>query len=297
VAAFLAERGFAARSLAGGLLRWMATQVPRVLHPGNCDRVVQLDRVGKGALAYLVASAGEALVVDPSRHLGPLIDLLARHELRLIGVAETHVHADFLSGAAALASRYGVPHYLHGSDLVLPYDGRRGTLAIADLAGTNRLRIGAVELEVEPTPGHTEGSVSFRAGQGFVLSGDFVFLDSVGRPDLGGRTATWTDRLFDSLEQASARWPQALRVLPAHYSAAGERGPGGAVEARFGELAARNPPLRIRDREPFRAWVASRVEPFPEAYRRIKAANLGLEQPDAADADELEGGRNRCAIS
>ena len=294
----LAAHGFDARSLVGGMVEWMATLVEREL-PASAplDVALQFDRVGKGALAYLLASDGRALVVDPPRRTEAIEAALAARSLALAGVAETHVHADFLSGAAELARRFGVPHYLHGRDLLLPYDGRRGRLTVTDLAEVREIRLGRARIAVEETPGHTEGSVSFRVGDELVLSGDFVFVASVGRPDLGGRTGAWTDELFASLERARAGWPGDLRVLPGHYSDARERSAEHWVGARFRDLLAANEPLRIADRGEFRVWVAARAGDYPESYRRIKAINLALETPSLDEAETLEAGRNQCALA
>lgn len=294
----LRARGVAARSLAGGMAAWSRTLIERqITAPAPLDLVLQLDRVAKGALAYLLASDGRALVVDPPRDSAAIEAAIAVRSLELVGVAETHVHADFLSGAAQLARRHGVPHLVHGRDLTLPYDGRRSALETTDLAAEREISLGRARIAIEPTPGHTEGSVTFRVGDTLALTGDFVFVGSVGRPDLGGRTETWTDELFASLERARRDWPEDLVVLPGHYAGAAERRADGAVAARFGDLLESNEPLGLRHRDAFRAWVAARVGDYPERYRRIKAINLGLEWASPEDADELDAGRNRCALA
>ncbi|MBP7589423.1 MAG: hypothetical protein KBA72_15810, partial [Thermoanaerobaculia bacterium] len=100
-----------------------------------------------------------------------------------------------------------------------------------------------------------------------------------------------------SLERARAAWSPDLRILPAHYSCERERQPSRVVEGRFGGLAARNPPLAITEAPEFAAWIASRSGAFPEEYRSIKQANLGLGTVSSELADELEAGKNQCAIS
>jgi len=298
IARHLRGRGFDARTLRGGMLAWMAAQVARELEPPpSLDGLVQFDRIGKGALAYLLASDGEALVVDPPRHLAPIIALLERRGLDLVGVAETHVHADFLSGAAELARRFGVPHHLHRADAVSPYDGRAARIPFEDLSGLGPLRVGRARIEPSSTPGHTEGSVTFLVDGALALTGDFLFVDSVGRPDLGGRAEEWTEQLAASLERARREWPDGLRILPAHYAAEAERNGDRTVDLRFGAVRRRNRPLGLPDRDALRAWVRERATEVPEAYRRIKCANLGLETPDADEADVLEAGRNQCALA
>lgn len=298
VTQLLVSQGFDARSLAGGMLGWMLATVRRPV-PGVAalDRLVQVDRVGKGALGYFAARGGDALVVDPARDLAPYEELLAESGARLVGVVDTHCHADYLSGGPALAAAHGAPYFLHPADAIDPYAGRPARIAFEPLEGGTEIAVGDARFAVEHLPGHTEGSVVLRLGQELALTGDFLFVESVGRPDLAGRTASWSELLWRSLERARAAWSPDLRILPAHYSCERERQPSRVVEGRFGGLAARNPPLAITEAPEFAAWIASRSGAFPEEYRSIKQANLGLGTVSSELADELEAGRNQCAIS
>jgi glyoxylase-like metal-dependent hydrolase (beta-lactamase superfamily II) len=293
VAAHLLGHGYRAESLAGGMAAWMRTVIPRALPaPPEIDRLVQLDRIGKGALGYVIVSEGEAFVVDPPRSVAEYV--AACGGARIVGVLDTHAHADYVSGGEALARAYEVPYYLHPADAVYPYDGTPGTLRFKPVAGGERLRVGRAELHVVHTPGHTEGSVTLRCGDAFALTGDFLFVSSVGRPDLGGKTEEWAKVLFASLKRAKREWPVAMRIYPAHYGTAAERAEDRTVGRAFGDLA--NEPLRIDDPERFAAWIRARAGKFPDAYRRMKAINIGLESVEDEVADELESGRNECAL-
>ncbi len=129
-----------------------------------------------------------------------------------------------------------------------------------------------------------------------MLTGDFVFVASVGRPDLAGKTREWTADLWASLEAARCRWHGSLMVYPAHYGSENERRPARAVGAPFGQLLDRNDALRIRDAEAFAGWVAGHAASFPDAYRAIKAVNVGRRIVDDRSAEDLELGRNECAL-
>lgn len=297
VAQLLLRQGFDARSLTGGMVGWMLATVSRPA-PGisGLDRLVQVDRVGKGALGYFAARGGEALVVDPARDLLPYDELLTESGARLVAVVDTHCHADYLSGGPALAAAHGAPYYLHRADAVDPYAGRPARIAYLALEGGAEIAIGDARFVVEHLPGHTEGSLVLRLGDELALTGDFLFVESVGRPDLAGRTAAWTDLLWQSLVHARRRWSPDLRIFPAHYAAESERGPARVVAGRFGDLAARNPVLAIADAAEFAAWVAARTGGFPDEYRSIKQANLGWGDVTPEIADELEAGKNQCAI-
>jgi glyoxylase-like metal-dependent hydrolase (beta-lactamase superfamily II) len=288
--------GFQARSLQGGMAGWAQALVRRELEPpAGFDRFLQLDRIAKGSLGYLLAAGGEALVVDAPLNLEPYVEAAAAAGARIVAVADTHAHADYLSGGRYLAAELGVPYHLHPGDAVAPWDGAPARFATAPLADGDELVVGGRAVTVLHTPGHTAGSVTFVAGDA-ALTGDFLFVRSIGRPDLGGKAAEWTDLLWQSLERARRDWPPERRVLPAHYSSAAERRGDHSVGATFGEVLASNEPVGIRDRDAFFAWVESKRTPFPEAYRTIKAANLGLVDLDPMQAEELEGGRNQCAL-
>ncbi|MEM8884158.1 MAG: MBL fold metallo-hydrolase [Planctomycetota bacterium] len=289
VAHDLDENGFEAYSLQGGILEWMRTEVARDLWtPPMLDRFVQYDRIGLGALAYLMVSDGEALVIDPPRDFEP--DLGGA---KLIGVADTHCHADYISGAPALARRHGVPYYLGEADNVFPYDGTPGRLDATQVA---KIQLGRATVRMVPTPGHTEGSVTYFIDNAVALTGDFIFIDSVGRPDLGGKTEEWTGVLWKSLEEARRLTKPGVVVYPAHYASDAERNKDRTVARAFGELQESNAALRIPTETEFRDWVMSKSRAFPERYKTIKAVNVGLQEVTPEEADVLEAGRNECAL-
>lgn len=295
VTSLLSELGYRAWSVAGGMARWMHTVVPRELPPEGLDRLVQFDRVGKGALGYLLVSGGEALVIDPPRNTEPYERVAREAGARIVAVADTHVHADYISGAPDLALRLGVPYLLHPADSSYPYDGTPGRLSYQPLADGDIIRLGNAEVRVWHTPGHTTGSVSFTCGR-LAITGDFLFVRSIGRPDLAGKSAEWTGLLWSSVERVRREWARDMLVYPAHYSSDQERRADRTVGAVLGELLNANEPLTIHDAAQFAQWIAARQAGFPQAYRRIKAINVRLRQFDEAEAEELEAGRNECAV-
>jgi len=297
VARHLNHLGAHARSLAGGMAAWMNLVVPRALSaPPGFDHFVQLDRLGKGALGYVLISAGEALIVDPPRDARCYLDVVRDANARVAAVADTHVHADYLSGTARLASELGVPYHVHPLDAASPYDGAPARFMYRPLRDGESLRLGGGEIGVRHTPGHTAGSVTFMLGDAAALTGDFVFVNGVGRPDLGGRAGEWTLDLWASLAAAKRAWPATLEIYPAHYASAAERASNRAVHAPFGQLVERQEPLRIAERDEFVRWVERHRTEFPESYRTMKLANLGLVTVDDDEAELLEVGRNQCAL-
>ena len=181
--------------------------------------------------AYLVGcpATREALVVDPERDIDRYLDAAARENLRITAVAETHVHADFLSGAQALAEAAGARLYLSA-------EGGAWRAAWADhtsapvtwLRDGDTFRVGNVTLDVLHTPGHTPEHVAFLVTAGGcdapmgLLSGDLVFVGDLGRPDLleaavgqAGASRAAARALFASARRVLAL-PDFVQVWPGH---------------------------------------------------------------------------------
>jgi len=295
--AFLRERGYEAFSVTGGMAAWEMIYVARRLAPTpSLAHVVQLDRLGKGALSYVLVSDGDAVVVDPGRHLARYDALLTELSATPAAVVDTHMHADYLSGARAAAARWQVPYFVHDDDAVSPYDGTPGRFSHQALSDGDTIVFGRALLRAVHVPGHTLGSVALLADDGLALTGDFLFVRSVGRPDLGGQADAWAKLLWQSLERARREWSGDLLVLPGHYSSEDERRADRAVAARFDVIAATNAAAAIQDEREFLGWVAKHQMTPPPAYRTIKQANLGLVDVLDADADVLESGPNQCAV-
>ncbi|HTR21572.1 MAG TPA: MBL fold metallo-hydrolase [Gemmatimonadales bacterium] len=294
---FLRERGLEAYSVAGGMAAWETVYVARGLTPtSHIQHVVQLDRLGKGALGYILVSDGDAVIVDPGRHLPRIEAVLGELRAAPVAVIDTHMHADYLSGARTAAGKWQVPYFVHPKDAVSPYDDTPGRITWQPARDGDAIAFGTAVLRVHHVPGHTLGSLALIADDALALTGDFIFVQSVGRPDLGGQAASWSKLLWASLERARRDWHGDLVILPAHYSAESERRADRAVAGRFDAIQATNPALAIRDERAFLEWVAASLTAPPEAYRTIKLANLGLMELTEQDAETLESGPNLCAV-
>jgi len=273
---------------------WEQVLIPRALPaPSGMSHLIQVDRVGKGALSYVLGSDGEGVVIDPARHLEPYETLFREHRLKPRAIIDTHAHADYVSGAKAAAAKWGVPYFLHEADTRSPYDGTPARLDVRKVGDGDVIAFGKTNLRVESTPGHTLGSITLVAADGPAFTGDFIFVRSLGRPDLGGRAAEWGPILWKSLERARA-WPGDRLILPAHYSVETERSADRSVGATLDTLRRDNSALAIGSESDFLDWV-SRTPPPPETYRTIKLANLGLLELSEADVEVLEAGANQCA--
>lgn len=290
VAAALADRFAEVLSVSGGMIGWS-----RVLQASDVPvnarfEVVQFRREARGCLSYLVASGGEALVVDPAPGVAAYLEEAEARGARITRVFDTHVHADHLSGARELASAAGAA--LHLSRAALRRGLRYGD-AIAPVADGDRLPLGDASVRVVALPGHTSDMTGLALGEAALIGGDCLFTDSVARPDLeaGDDGADEAARqLFATLGERIAPMPDATLLLPCHY--AGGRLPG-PLTATLGEVRERVPELGL-EREAFVERVLAQLPPTPANHLRIIAVNLGEEMP-ADDAARLEVGVNSCA--
>jgi len=291
---FLMDHGITAFSVTGGMAAWEQVLIPRALSaPSGMSHLIQIDRVGKGALSYVLGSDGEAVVIDPARHVEPYETIFRESKVTPRAVIDTHAHADYVSGARMAAKRWGVPYFLHEADTTSPYDGTPGRLDVHPVRDGDVIAFGATNLRVEHTPGHTLGSMTLISAGGPAFTGDFIFVRSLGRPDLGGRASEWAPILWKTVER-SRSWPSDRLIFPGHYSSERERAANRSISAPLGDLRRENPALAIGTEQEFLDWV-SRTPPPPETYRSIKLANLGLLQLSDADIDILEAGANQCA--
>jgi hydroxyacylglutathione hydrolase len=146
--------------------------------------------------AYLVGcqQSGEALIIDPERDIDRYVEAAEAEGLRIVAVAETHIHADFLSGAREFAERFGTRLYLsdEGGEEWASDWARTGAYDVQFLSDGDSFRLGGIEIQAIHTPGHTPEHLSYviiDRGSGAytpigVATGDFVFVGDLGRPDL-----------------------------------------------------------------------------------------------------------------
>ena len=244
---------------------------------------------GLAQASYLVGctAAGEALVVDPNRDVEQYVRAAWIRGLSVSHVAETHIHADFVSGSRELAERTNALLYLSGEG------GDEWEYAFSAGAGTVRLRhgdtltVGQIRLEVAHTPGHTPEHLCFLVTDTAAASkpmglftGDCVFVGDVGRPDLLERAAKITGTMRHSARQlyASLQWfaeqPDYLQVWPGHGagSACG-RSLGAVPQSTVGYERLFNWALQEMSEQQFvDAVLAGQSEP-PKYFAHMKRIN------------------------
>ncbi|QLG62102.1 MBL fold metallo-hydrolase [Halorarum salinum] len=298
----LDERGYDDVSVvAGGMEAWSKVYEVAPVETENDDLVVrQVQRRAKGCLGYVVGSreAEEAVVVDATRQTDQFKVTAADAGLTVARVFDTHVHADHISGGPALAEEVGVPYHLgepaHDRGVEYEFDA---------LSDGEVVEVGDVRVEALHTPGHTSEMMNYLVDDELLLTGDTLFVDSVGRTELqfGEADASrGAELLYESLHETILELPDDVRILPGHLTITSdgryENGtPGEPLTARLGDLREELDLLGL-DEAAFVERLTENAPEKPPNYESVIAINTGRETvEDESEATELELGPNNCA--
>ena len=211
----LESLGYGTAVLEKGMMGWNALHQAVDVINENDLLLKQIIRPGKGCLSYLIASNStkECFIVDPSQFIDEYTKLAEELGFTIKGILETHVHADHLSGAKLLSDETKTKYYVSSKDLKIKID-------FVDLKNNDEIDAGENKIKVIEAPGHTDGSVCFLVNNKAILTGDTLFLEGVGRPDLGrnkddiGKGAKILYSTLNKLKDLD----QNLFILPAHFT-------------------------------------------------------------------------------
>lgn len=282
----LAKKDYKAYSLAGGMKAWNYAWDTATIQIGDIT-ILQIRRVAKGCLSYLVGSGNKAMVIDASLDPSIYTNLATENGWKIEYVTDTHIHADYVSRTKELAQTTGAKHLMIDTANIL-YD-------FVPVKNGEILKIGDAQLQVLHTPGHTYESVSWLLEDKALFTGDTLFTDGIGRPDLKAdeeeskRKATM---LFDSLQQLASLDSRIL-VFPAHTSKPivfGQETITATLEQLKNDMAS----LSLEKRD-FVSSILAKLPPTPPNYLTIAEINRKGDSTGHVLAD-LEAGANRCAI-
>lgn len=279
--------------LEGGMKSWSSYLEPiKVADLSGNGELYQFVRLGKGCLSYMVISEGEAALIDAVRFTEVFTSFAEEKNVKIKHVFDTHLHADHISGGRSIAEATGATYYLPSKDaeeVVFDYKPLEDGLTVQ--IGASNIDVGALY-----SPGHTIGSTSFVVDGKYLLTGDILFIDSIGRPDLAGLAEDWVGDLRETLYRRYRELAEDLIVLPAHFMIIDELNEDGTVAKRLGDLLSENHGLNIEDEGEFRSIVTDHLPPQPNAYQQIRQVNMGKITPDNDEQTEMEIGPNRCAV-
>jgi len=237
----------------------------------------QLLNEESGCLSYLIgcSEAGQAIIVDPGRdRVQEYLRLARKKGLAIKHVIETHTHADHISGNRDLATATSAAIHVHRSAGV--------TFEHENVSDGDTIRVGNVEVKIAHTPGHTPDSICLLVTDHtrgddpwFVLTGDTLFVGSVGRPDLGGERAA--EDIWDSLRRVLLPLDDAVEVYPGHGAGSSC---GKAMSAKSGSTIGFerrfNPALRFGSKAEFVHFIMEGIPPKPASFETIVGKNRGV---------------------
>ncbi len=286
-ATLLADAGYDAWSLEAGMKGWsLAWNTASIKFPNF--EIIQFRRTGKGCLSYMILSAGKAMVVDPSLDPSVYEEFLLQQKAELLFVAETHIHADHISRAKQLAEKKQVQLFLPAPNKV--------NFSFEPITEKTSFELGSIKINVLQTPGHTIESISLIVDEKLVLTGDTLFTNGIGRPDLKSsetETLQKAKSLFHSLQKLLSLGDNII-VLPSHTNKPVDFD-GKPIQSTIGDSKNNLPVLSLSETD-FIQNILEKIPATPANYLSISELNITGNLSNINPVD-LEAGPNRCAIS
>jgi glyoxylase-like metal-dependent hydrolase (beta-lactamase superfamily II)/rhodanese-related sulfurtransferase len=312
-AKILSEKGYNVKTIEGGLDGW--NKVDDVASISNIDSSVniwQVRRVSKGCMSYVIANTldKKAVVIDATCGMDNVIDtLVSDNDLKITALIETHMHADHLSGATKMAKKYGSKLYISSMEQYIIKNAIDDAISIDLIKSGDKITVGdRYALEVIHTPGHTNGSICLKLevtnktdklpewkkndSHVYLFTGDTLFVDGIGRPDLHNKAEEYTHNLYNSYQTKILNLPNDTLILPAHFSAAFEHGK--PISSTIKSIKERLELLSIPE-DKFVDFVTTNLPPQPMNYEKIVSINRDMISCELVEHG-IEAGPNSCGI-
>jgi glyoxylase-like metal-dependent hydrolase (beta-lactamase superfamily II)/rhodanese-related sulfurtransferase len=295
VGEILSNHGFKdIRYLAGGIKTWGNMLVSKLVASDKSYQIYQFIRPGKASCSYGLISGGEMVLFDPSRNIDFYRSFAEKHGVRIVKTFETHLQADYISGSRQVAAVSAAGIFGHASDF------KDAAFEFHQIADNQVFPIseGALQIKAVHMPGHTPGSTSYLIDDRYLVTGDTVFILSIGRPDLGGKVEEWSKLLYHTLKTKIAKLKDDLVILPGHYMDWSEANPSHIFADTLGSIKNKNSDIySISTETEFIEFIKDHMRPQPEVYAQIRKVNAGLLQVDAEEQEIMDLGKNECAAS
>jgi glyoxylase-like metal-dependent hydrolase (beta-lactamase superfamily II)/rhodanese-related sulfurtransferase len=312
-AQMLSKMGYKVKNIKGGMAAWnQVYDVAKLLksnittsHNQEQIAVWQLRRVSKGCMGYVIAVGNAATVIDSTCDLDNSVLRLAEDNgLKIVNIIDTHMHADHISGLSTLVKRTEANAYISAEEEYEPATDLG--IQVNSIKDNQKIPIGNdVYLMAIHTPGHTNGCMSFVLNLGkeegvqkhyYIFTGDTIFVNAVGRPDLHNKAREFATLLYDTYQSKILEYPDDTVILPAHFDT-------DSIAVRHNELISetigsikRKIKLLSVSKNDFIEFMVSSVTPRPANYEKIIQINKGLIPCNRINIGDLEEGPNSCAI-
>ena len=321
-ARLLNQLGYRVKSVRGGMASWnKVSDVAEIDVPKEAPfRIWQVRRISKGCMGYIVSSKedGATVIIDPSREVyQDFLNVAKENGLKITKVLDTHQHADHVSGVAKLVRTIST---LTSSQIgayfssVEEYHSENTEININYMKDGEQIEVSKdTSIRVIHTPGHTNGSMSFliaypedtppaESSQGhstysYLFTGDTLFVDGVGRPDLREEAKKNAELLYETYHKKLTQLPENTLILPAHFN-------GSSITLKHGIPIAdtigsikKKIKLLSMDEDEFVHFVTDTLPSRPMNYKTIIDINKKILSFDDMQMPDLEAGPNSCAVS
>ncbi len=319
MATFMLQReGYNVKTLQEGLKGWSSavehfSQEYEIID-GQKVKVVQVRKIGKGCISYIVSlidnntniNDDEAIVIDPVFPIDEYIRIAISEigdRAKITKVLDTHLHADHVSSARELANKIDAQLYLSSyEDYSQDVYQKQGQKQFTPIKEGDVLTIGKkdgkpIELKVIHTPGHTAGGICFLIGEKLLFTGDTLFVDSIGRPDLRDKVEEFASMLYNTLHNKifNIHNKKDIIIFPAHTDKIINRDE--MVSDNLDNIQKKLVILDL-DKIDFVRKISSINMPTPSQFKEIILMNKGEKTITSLEGiQELEMGPNRCSIS
>ncbi len=280
--------------LTGGIGVWADLLSPVLIKENKDFKLYQFIRPGKASLSYGLVCEDELWVFDPARTTQFYFDFAEKHNLKLVKTFETHLQADYISGSKGIAGLSNAEILANENDFSI---AAFNYYSIAD-GEKVQCKNGKTVVQSVHTPGHTPGSTSYLIDSRYLISGDAVFIKSIGRPDLGGKVDEWSGMLFDTIQNILKKLDSSIQVLPGHYMEWSELSSQNDFTASLETIINNNKDIYdLDDIKAFKEFIKANMRQQPEVYAEIRKVNAGLIEPSEEDQKIMDVGKNECAAS
>lgn len=306
-ARLLSQFGYNVKSVKGGMAQWnnvydIATIPNRSDLPAT---IWQVRRVSKGCMGYIVSSNIDknAVVIDPTCAIEEsFLKIVKDNQLNIIKVIDTHMHADHVSGTSKLARMTGAETYVSSLE---GYEIEKDCgFTVNQINDNDKISISdGIHLHAIHVPGHTKGSMSLKLATGgnntghYLFTGDTLFVDGIGRPDLRDKETEFANDLYESYHQRILKdFTNDTIILPSHFN-------GDSIDLEYKkpicdtlEAIKKRVKLLSESKEEFINSLVGALSPRPSNYKTIIEINKNMISCDQIEMGDLEAGPNSCAI-
>jgi len=234
------------------------------------------------------------VIFDPSRNIEFYQSFANENDAKIVRIFETHLQADYISGSKKISNVTGAEILAHAGD----FSASSFQFSQVNDCETYTIDTNGPDIRVIHTPGHTPGSTSYIIDDKYFLSGDTMFINSIGRPDLGGKAKEWSVMLYDTLTNKVKNMDENWSVLPGHFMHWNEANKDLVFTEKLGKVKANNATVYgIESQEIFTQYVMDNMQISPDVYSKIRKVNYGWLNVNIDEAEVMDLGKNECAVT